>query len=63
MLPKYDYKHVVTADRLLNEIIKLPVTVSGEPDWAYMEQYMRDVMDRQAYVVQCLKAMQVGAER
>lgn len=40
--------------------LMLPVAASGEPDWAYMEDYMQGVMDRQAYVIDCLKKIQVG---
>ncbi|MBR0519676.1 hypothetical protein IJJ97_07785, partial [bacterium] len=27
-----------------NVIFKLPITSTGEPDWQYMENYMRDIM-------------------
>lgn len=33
---------------MIGAVIRLPVTVVGDPDWAYMEQRMRDVMAKQA---------------
>lgn len=52
---KYSYTNGMFPKKVADDFIKLPVTESGEPDWAYMEDYMRQVMDRQAYVVDCLK--------
>lgn len=52
---KYSYTNGMFPKKVADDFIKLPVTESGEPDWAYMEDYMRNVMDRQAYVVDCLK--------
>ena len=31
-------------DKLKNTIIKLPTTPNGEPDWKYMENYMKNIM-------------------
>lgn len=45
LIEKYDYKNIITPSRMLDEIIKLPVTSSGDPDWNYMEQYMHSVME------------------
>lgn len=33
---------------MIGAVIRLPVTVVGDPDWAYMGQTMRDVMTKQA---------------
>lgn len=46
---KYGFTEMCTGTKLLKEVIKLPATSSGEPDWDYMEQYMSEVM-------QCSKA-------
>lgn len=51
---KYSFKESWTGQKVLDTIIKLPVTPDGEPDWAYMEQYMQAVMDKQAHVIQTL---------
>lgn len=38
--------------------IKLPITSTGEPDWQYMEDYMRNVMDKSEQIISDL---QIGA--
>lgn len=38
---KYNYKHIITPGRLLTEKIKLPADPNGDPDWAYIENYMK----------------------
>ncbi len=40
---KYHWGDAVTKDKLLAQTIKLPANCSGEPDWRYMEQYMKSV--------------------
>lgn len=40
---KYTYNFGLFPDLLKQESIKLPATPSGEPDWHYMEMYMRGV--------------------
>lgn len=50
----YGYMEKRNMTALSNEVIKLPVTLDGEPDWDYMEQYMKAVMDRQAHVIDSL---------
>lgn len=57
---KYSYTNGMFPNKIANDIIKLPVTPSGEPDWSYMDDYMRQVMDRQEYVVSCLKKIHTG---
>ena len=42
-LPKYEFKDLCTGKILLKEKIKLPVDGNGNPDWQYMEDYMRKV--------------------
>lgn len=37
---KYSFGRSWTGDRLKNTIISLPASPSGEPDWAYMEEFM-----------------------
>lgn len=37
---------------------KLPVTSTGEPDWQYMEEYMRNIMDKSEQIISDL---QIGA--
>ena len=51
---KYGFNEMCTQKVLKAESIKLPVTPSGEPDWQYMEEYMKSVMDEQEKVVKRL---------
>lgn len=43
---KYSYEEKCSADKAKNETILLPVTSAGDPDWAYMEQYMREMEEK-----------------
>lgn len=47
-----------SVDRVRNLIIKVPITSTDEPDWQYMEDYMRRIMDKSEQVVSDL---QMGA--
>lgn len=40
----YAYDNMCSFRKVENEFIKLPATPSGEPDWAYMDEYMSTVM-------------------
>lgn len=41
----YNYMHKLSLTRLQEELIPLPVTVAGEPDWEYMHNYMAGVLE------------------
>ena len=41
--PKYSFGRSWTGDRLKNTIIKLPTTENGEPDWQFMEDYIKSL--------------------
>ena len=43
---KYSYGHMGNKDSIKRERVMLPVTDSGEPDYAYMEQYAKNMMIR-----------------
>ena len=53
----YSFNESWTGDRLKNTIITLPATSAGEPDWAFMEQYMQQQMDKAAKLVDHLDAV------
>ena len=38
---KYSYSYTINSTRLKRQIIQLPVNSKGEPDYAFMEQYMQ----------------------
>ena len=52
---KYAYSDMANKDIISNEKIKLPINKDGEPDFAYMEQYMQN---RAAAVSDSLMALQ-----
>lgn len=40
----YAYSDKVTTDNYSKQIIKLPITAEGKPDWNYMENTIRNIM-------------------
>lgn len=42
----FGYDNKCTWDKVKHETILLPVDKTGQPDWAYMEEYMRKVEER-----------------
>lgn len=42
--PRYTRDDACIWERIVNDTILLPIDTSGEPDWAYMDEYMRTVM-------------------
>lgn len=46
---KYTYGHMGNKDGIKRERIMLPVTDSGDPDYEYMEQYVKNTMLRKYY--------------
>lgn len=43
---KYSYEEKCSADKAKNETILLPATPSGDPDWDYMESYMKEMEEK-----------------
>lgn len=43
---KFDYTSKISKELLNKETIMLPVDKTGQPDWVYMEEYMRKVEER-----------------
>ena len=41
---KYNYNREINDTRISTEIIMLPVTLSGDPDYVYMEKYIKKLM-------------------
>ena len=44
-----------TWDKVKEQMIRLPITSTGEPDWQYMEDYMRSIMDKSEKAVEDLR--------
>lgn len=42
----YSFGDKWSKDVMENDCLVLPVNASSDPDWAYMDEYMRDVMER-----------------
>lgn len=59
----YDYSYAQKRSQtvLRNEVILLPATPDGEPDWAYMETYMQQVLDREEMFAEHLASLTAEA--
>lgn len=54
-LTKYTYSDQLNSKTIEDEMIRLPVDTSGEPDWAYMDEYMSAVMKESEASLESLK--------
>ncbi len=54
----WEYSNMGNKDKLVDTMIWLPTTSIGEPDWQYMEDYMKQIMDKSE---QILSDLQIGA--
>ena len=56
---KYNYGYKMGTARLKRQKIMLPVNDSGEPDWQFMEQYTKSLMNRKTaeYLEYCRKKL------
>lgn len=52
---KFDYTSKISKELLNKEMIMLPVDKTGQPDWAYMEEYMRKVEEKVKNVLNCFE--------
>lgn len=43
---KFSYEEKCSPQKALAEVMRLPIDKTGQPDWAYMEEYMRKVEER-----------------
>lgn len=53
---KFSYKDNATGS-LGNHCIKLPVNGDNEPDWTYMEEYVKDMIEKTNSIVETLKSI------
>ena len=51
----WEYSNIDNKDKLADIIIWLPITSTGEPDWQYMEDYMRRIMDKSEQIISDLQ--------
>ena len=48
---KYGFNEMCTLKVLKSEYIKLPIISTGEPDWQYMENYMKTITEKSVKTV------------
>lgn len=53
---KYSYEEKCSPQKALDEIVRLPATPDGAPDWAYMESYMANLETKVAESLTMLQA-------
>ena len=54
---KYDYNNCLIGKKLSEEIILLPITTKGSPDWQFMEDYMKEITKLAAKRVEKIKVI------
>ena len=59
MQRRYTYFDKRNDTAFSSEEIMLPATPDGEPDWSYMESYMRTIMDREEVFAEHLASLMV----
>lgn len=52
---RYSFADARVLDKIKVEVIKLPITSTGDPDWDYMESYMKKIMDESENIVSNLQ--------
>lgn len=57
-IKKYSYEEKCSADKAKNEVIKLPTSIDGNPDWDYMEKYMKDIENKVIYYIDSIECIQ-----
>lgn len=53
---RYSFADARVLDKIKTEVIKLPATSDGQPDWAYMESYMKSVMEESKASIKNLRS-------
>ena len=56
-LEKYSFSGMCNQTELNKEVIKLPATQTGEPDFQYMEDYIKNVEELQNHNLQIIKML------
>lgn len=58
---KFDYATMCTQKKLMSEMIHLPATPDGQPDWAYMDAYMSEVLKKEEVFAEHLASLTAEA--
>ncbi len=51
----WGYSNMGNKDKLADTMISLPIDATGEPDWQYMEDYMKQIMDKSEQIISDLQ--------
>lgn len=54
---KYAFIDKWKQDNMKDEVIKLPITSSGKPNWQYMEDYMKSVTEESKNIIDCINSV------
>lgn len=60
---KYDYTEKISKDKINDTTLTLPIDAKGNPDWAYMEEYMKALERRVICSVAALNALLGGGKK
>ncbi len=58
---RYNYQECLIGNKADEELISLPATSAGTPDWDYMENYMKAIMEREEMFAEHLASLTVEA--
>ena len=58
---KFDYATMCTQKKLMSEMIHLPATPDGQPDWVYMDAYMSEVLKKEEVFAEHLASLTAEA--
>ena len=62
-LNNYSYTKKRSQTALKKEIIKLPTDKNGEPDWAFMENYIKATQNKMSQILNAYEALNAQNER
>ena len=57
IVEKYSYNYGMFPELVKKEEIKLPVNKNGEPDWEFMENYMKNIMQESEWNIQKIQKL------
>ena len=54
---KFDYDIKATKERLKELTVRIPIKKDGKPNWDYMEEYMKNIMNKTNYIIDVFSAV------
>ena len=58
---RYNYQDCLIGEKCDNEVVMLPATPDGQPDWAYMDAYMSEVLKKEEVFAEHLASLTAEA--